>query len=216
MVSRFDGWSDEDVCAEAVRGDEKAREALVERYRSKAQGMARKSLHTDADIEEAVQEMLIHLSRGLEKFDPNRAPFGAFARTDMNNTLWTQHNKVTRRQKKEQLAIDRPISCHESDGDEWREAQAPDDLDVAVDVIERLESEDRWRAVTECLADMDSLEREPIVYIHLAEWDHARYAHKRCISLEYSRQLLSRALRKVRKCLEGKGFLVSGMAPATG
>ena len=89
--------SDEDLAAQARRGDEQAIETLLNRYRHYARAKARTYFLAGADKEDIVQEGMIGLFKAIRDFRADRnSAFRAFAELCITRQIITAIKTATR------------------------------------------------------------------------------------------------------------------------
>ena len=78
MMRTWAGSDDGELVVAAQRGDRAALDTLLRRHEGRLAAVCRRMARNAADAEDALQEALIAIVRGLDRFD-GRASFGTWA-----------------------------------------------------------------------------------------------------------------------------------------
>lgn len=94
------------LVAAAAGGDVAAFAALYARYRSDVHATVRRVLHNQSDAEDATQQVFLNALRGLNSYQPDRAPFGAWLNGIASHHAVNLHRAAARSESREAPAGD--------------------------------------------------------------------------------------------------------------
>ncbi|HEX2241320.1 MAG TPA: RNA polymerase sporulation sigma factor SigH [Actinomycetota bacterium] len=110
---------DEDLVAQARRGDEKALEALLTRYRHYARAKARAYFLAGADKDDIIQEGMIGLFKAVRDFQPSHGiAFRAFAELCITRQIITAIKTATRQKHiplNSYISLNKPLTQESGD-----------------------------------------------------------------------------------------------------
>jgi len=157
---RFHQMRDEDVVVYARRGNRRATEHLMGKYRHLVESKARSYFLAGADHEDVVQEGMIGLFKAIRDFRDDRlARFRAFAELCVTRQIITAVKTATRQKH---VPLNGYVSLHcpimDSDGDGSLIDCIPDEkvVDPAIWLIERREQRTLHETVEHALSDLES------------------------------------------------------------
>lgn len=88
MLSSFESYSDEELCALSQQGQATAEEELVNRYQRSVRMISRPYFLAGGDTEDLIQEAMVGLLKAIREFDPSRkVSFSAFAEVCIRNRI---------------------------------------------------------------------------------------------------------------------------------
>ncbi len=88
MLSSFESYSDEELCALSQQGQATAEEELVNRYHRSVRMISRPYFLAGGDTEDLIQEAMVGLLKAIREFDPSRkVSFSAFAEVCIRNRI---------------------------------------------------------------------------------------------------------------------------------
>jgi RNA polymerase sigma-70 factor, ECF subfamily len=119
--------SDRELARRAAVGDRSAIESLLRAHHDRIWGLCRKLTGNAADADDATQEALIAIVRGLPRFD-GRAAFGTWAYRVATNACL---DELRRRRRRPLIGLDSTIDPVRS-GDVAEQAAAAVDIDAAL------------------------------------------------------------------------------------
>ena len=76
-----------DVLAKAQRGDREARGQIVQQYMGMVVNEAKRAAKQHADIEDCIQEGSLAILRAVDKYDPEKGSFTAYALRSVRNAM---------------------------------------------------------------------------------------------------------------------------------
>ena len=123
-----DDTSDSDLVAAAQHGDRDALDRLLRRHHDRIHALARRMMGNDADADDATQEALIAIVRGLSRFD-QRAAFGTWAYRVATNACLDELRRRGRRPRPDPDAF---LTVPASGGDPSDVVSARLDVDAAL------------------------------------------------------------------------------------
>lgn len=129
-LSRVD---DDDVAlvAAAQRGDRAALDALLHRHYDRLRGLCRRMCGNDADADDATQEAMVALVRGLDRFD-RRSSFTTWAYRVATNACLDELRRRARRPRPE--ASEEPTDAHPRRGRLSSVADASEEVAGRLDI----------------------------------------------------------------------------------
>lgn len=176
-----------DLMVAARAGDARAVEQLLTLHRPRIVVICRRVLRDDADADDAAQEALVAIVRGLGKFD-GRSSFATWSHRIATNVCLDELRRRTRRPQGEPGELDR------------FEDGRPDPAD------EVAASDDRTRLV----AALDSLPEEfrlPVVLRDVADLDYATIAEQLDLPAGTVRSRIARGRARLASIVEQDGSL---------
>ena len=95
--SQYESLTDEQLCAQARRGDRDAEETLVSRYTRLVRQLSRPFYLAGGDNDDLIQEGMIGLICGMREYDERRAAsFRTYAETCIRNRLYSAVRSAAR------------------------------------------------------------------------------------------------------------------------
>jgi RNA polymerase sigma-70 factor (ECF subfamily) len=174
-------------------GDRAAASACIERYSGLVWSLARRYLSNDADAEEAVQDIFMHLWRQAGTFDRKRAAEVTFVSLLARRRLIDRFRRQGRRPQLEPLAAAESVLCDKG--------------------LRVLEQSLELQRVEEALQGIEPRQRE---VIHLSAWlglTHQDIAERLDMPLGTVKSHLRRGLIRVREALGEEGAAKNGAIP---
>lgn len=139
------------------------------------------------EAEDLTQEIFAAAYRNFEKFDPNKASVGTWIYVIMNNRLKNYY-----RDKKEQDSLD--------DEEQFLELASEEVLEESVLL------EEEKKLLLAALAELSERERQIIVSTYFDKKTSAQTARMLGMTAGNVRVVQNRALTKIRRYFEGKGY----------
>lgn len=197
-VSPFDEKIDEEIVLEAKKGDVRAQEYLINKYKSFVKSKAKSYFLIGADKEDIYQEGMIGLYKAIRDFKPDKlASFKAFAEICVTRQIITAIKTATRQKHiplNTYVSLNKPIYDEESDRtllDVLSEAKVadPEEMMISREKLNYIESE-----IGEVLS---SLEMEVLA----SYLDGKSYQEIAC-DLNRHAKSIDNALQRVKRKLE--------------
>jgi RNA polymerase sporulation-specific sigma factor len=139
LADDLDRQDDGELVARARRGDDRALDGLLSRYRNFARSKARSFFLVGADKEDVVQEGMIGLYKAIRDFDlAQQTPFRAFAELCISRQILTAiktANRNKHRPLNTSVSLDAPVHAEDEDHTVGDDLVAPAQLDPAEVVI---------------------------------------------------------------------------------
>jgi len=163
----------------ARRGDRAALEQLLERHFDRVRGLCRKLMANDADTDDATQEALLAICRGIGRFD-GRSSFGTWIYRVTTNACLDELRRKSRR----------PIA---TDADIMPAKTVPDSF--ADDIADRME-------IDSALARLSSDFRAAVVLRDLCQLDYDEIAEVLSIPPGTVRSRIARARAQLARFVD--------------
>lgn len=156
------GPGDRELAEAARAGDERALDQLLRRHVDRLHALCRRILGSEADADDAAQEGLISIARGLAagRFD-GRSSFSTWAYRVTANACF---DELRRRRRRPDLATDEQLEREGPSSDPGVEGVAADRLDVEA-ALARLPIEFRAAVVLRDLCGLDYAEIADVLSI---------------------------------------------------
>src|SRR5437660_1921266 len=142
--SRYAGWSDASVVAEAQRGYQEAAEHLLYKYRNLVRSKVKSYFLVGAEREDLLQVGMIGLWQAIIDYEPEKATsFPAFAKVCIHRHIITAIKAATRQK---QLPLNTSLSLEvpaDDESSEWNMSevlQTGDDMDPEEVMLKREDS----------------------------------------------------------------------------
>lgn len=187
-------------------GDLAARNMLVERNLRLVAHIARKYQTAEEDMEDLISIGTIGLIKAIDSFDAGKGKLSTYASRCIDNELLM----LLRAKKK----TSREVSLYEPIGTD-REGNEISLLDVIeqdqVDVVDRMEVEDKLHRLTDLIADRLSDREREIIMLRYGlgsgrEITQREIGHRLGISRSYVSRIEKRALEKLKEGYEAFGM----------
>jgi len=184
---------DEELMAEAGRGNEEAMATLIRRHQDLVFGTVYRMLSGQvADAEDIAQQVFIKVYRAAPRYRPD-AKFTTWLLTICRNCVFT-HVKKNRRRAMESLDAPAPAGMDEMEVQhEDHETLRPDDA---------LLQEEMRRAVEEAVARLPVNQREVLLHRQYHQLEYEEIARVMKISVSSVKSLLFRARETLREELK--------------
>lgn len=180
------GTLDDEKLVEMCRlGDERALETLLERYRKKYCGRARKWGGWRGDVEDAAQEAVRRLREAINGYDPSRGGFSTYAYHIGTSACKDYYRRQTRTYR---LADD-GVAWEMVEDTEPSPEPGPEDIVF------------QHTVVTEALAQLDPADRELLIEHHVYGIPQGILAADRGITRNAVAQRIHRTREKLRAIL---------------
>ncbi|MCD0484042.1 sigma-70 family RNA polymerase sigma factor [Streptacidiphilus sp. ASG 303] len=187
----------ESLAARAAAGDSAALDALLERIRPEALRRCGRFLPCREDAEEAAQDVLIQVARGIRSFE-GRSLFSTWLYTVVANCARQKYRDLRRR------ASETPL-----DGEELHRPDPRTTSVVAGSRIDLLEALERLERQSPHLV-------APLVYRDVCQMDYAEVAERTGLPLGTVKSRLHAARRTVRPWLAESSGPAGGAPPVSG
>ena len=190
--------------SERERGEAKG--ILVERNLRLVAHIAKKYQNVDEDMEDLISIGTIGLIKAIDSFDAGKGKLSTYASRCIDNELLM----LLRAKKK----TSREVSLYEPIGTD-REGNEISLLDVIeqdqVDVVDRMEVEDKLHRLTDLIADRLSDREREIIMLRYGlgsgrEFTQREIGHRLGISRSYVSRIEKRALEKLKEGYEAFGM----------
>ena len=184
-----------------------AKEILVERNLRLVAHIAKKYQNVDEDMEDLISIGTIGLIKAIDSFDAGKGKLSTYASRCIDNELLM----LLRAKKK----TSREVSLYEPIGTD-REGNEISLLDVIeqdqVDVVDRMEVEDKLHRLTDLIADRLSDREREIIMLRYGlgsgrEITQREIGHRLGISRSYVSRIEKRALEKLKEGYEAFGMV---------
>jgi RNA polymerase sigma factor (sigma-70 family) len=178
-------YDTEDLAARAAAGDEAALDRLLREIGPDVVRRCGRFLPFREDAEEAAQDVLLQVSRNIERFE-GRSKFSTWLYTIVTNCSRQKYRELKRR------ASERPLTDTDAGGADPRTTSviAGSRLDL-LDALERLEQDSPHLVA-------------PLVYRDICQMEYAEIAERTGIPLGTVKSRLHHARRQIRPWLLGE------------
>jgi len=193
MTPPGDEPSDRALVAAVRSGDRGALEQLLRRHHDRLHLLCRRLCRDRGDAEDATQNALIAIVRGLDRYD-GRAEFSTWAYRVTSNACMDELRRRSRRPVPAATASEDHVSDLFGSAGPAR-AHAEDPADLAV------RSEERGR-LQDALDQLDESFRAPVVLRDVADMDYAEIAEILGLAPGTVRSRISRGRAKLAQILE--------------
>ena len=193
MTPPGDEPSDRALVAAVRSGDRGALEQLLRRHHDRLHLLCRRLCRDRGDAEDATQNALIAIVRGLDRYD-GRAEFSTWAYRVTSNACMDELRRRSRRPVPAATASEDHVSDLFGSAGPAR-ARAEDPADLAV------RSEERGR-LQDALDQLDESFRAPVVLRDVADMDYAEIAEILGLAPGTVRSRISRGRAKLAQILE--------------
>jgi len=182
---------DAELVATARAGDRRALEQLLRRHHDRLSLLCRRLCRDRGDAEDATQQALIAIVRGLPRYD-GRAEFTTWSYRVATNACL---DELRRRSRRPQLAAVEDLAARESSYPTGGDRSSVDPADAAVGTEERSRLE-------AALAALEESFRVPVVLRDIADLDYAEIAELLDLPPGTVRSRISRGRAKLATLLE--------------
>lgn len=202
FARRRDGPTDEELMALAQGGDNAAFYELDARYWRKIWVICYSIIGDWHEAEDLTQETLIKVFRNLDKFDRSRPLRPWIMRIALNtcrDLLKSKGWKV----RQGQVSLEEPLH------DQKDEEMTLEDIlpSLSSDPQQQVEMAELWRAVKECLMELNPRERLAIWARFFDEQTYREMMSELNVTSERGAQyVIDQAVKKLRDCLRSKGY----------
>ncbi|MEI2699592.1 MAG: RNA polymerase sigma factor [Microthrixaceae bacterium] len=155
-----DERSDHDLVGSARSGDRAALETLLRRHHDRIRTLCHRLCRDRGDAEDATQEALIAVVRGLDRFD-GRSAFTTWSYRVATNACLDELRRRGRRpllSDDPDLALEQPSSAHAAASDPAEAALAGEQRGELQRALAMLPEDFRWPVVLRDLAELDYAE----------------------------------------------------------
>ncbi|MFN2525406.1 MAG: RNA polymerase sporulation sigma factor SigH [Actinomycetota bacterium] len=190
---------DEDLVAQARKGDEKALEALLARYRHYARAKARAYFLAGADKDDIIQEGMIGLFKAVRDFDPgHRIAFRAFAELCITRQIITAIKTATRQKHiplNSYVSLNKPLTQESGDDRTMMESLGGTEV---LDPAELVVSAEEIAAIREVLARVLSALETDVLHLYMEGKSYQEIAE----ALGRHVKSIDNALQRIKRKLE--------------
>lgn len=179
-----DGPSDEDLVTAARNGDRTALDRLLRRHHDRILAVCRRLCRSPDDAEDAAQEALIAIVRGLERFD-GRARFSTWAYRVTTNSCLDE----LRRRARRPVVVD-PV-------------EVPEPTDSGLDPADAVVRSEQRASIAAALDGLPEEFRIPLVLRDVADLDYASIGEILGLAPGTVRSRIARGRARVAAALEG-------------
>lgn len=195
---------DEEIVAEAKKGDTKAQEYLISKYQNFVKSKAKSYFLIGADKEDIYQEGMIGLYKAIRDFKADKlSSFKAFAKLCVTRQIITAIKTATRQKHiplNTYISLNKPIYDEESDRtllDVLSEAKVadPEELIISREELNHIQGE-----ISEVLSNLE-------MEVLISYLDGKSYQEIACDLDRHAKSIdnaLQRVKRKLEKCLSNK------------
>ncbi|MBP2033141.1 RNA polymerase sporulation-specific sigma factor [Clostridium algifaecis] len=195
---------DEEIVAEAKKGDTKAQEYLISKYQNFVKSKAKSYFLIGADKEDIYQEGMIGLYKAIRDFKADKlSSFKAFAKLCVTRQIITAIKTATRQKHiplNTYISLNKPIYDEESDRtllDVLSEAKVadPEELIISREELNHIQGE-----ISEVLSNLE-------MEVLMSYLDGKSYQEIACDLDRHAKSIdnaLQRVKRKLEKCLSNK------------
>jgi RNA polymerase sporulation-specific sigma factor len=199
--SNFEEKLDEEVVVEAKKGDVRAQEYLINKYKSFVKAKAKSYFLIGADKEDIYQEGMIGLYKAIRDFKPDKlASFKAFAELCVTRQIITAIKTATRQKHiplNTYVSLNKPIYDEESDRTlldilSSLKVSDPEELVISQEEMNHIENE-----ISEVLSELE-------MEVLMSYLDGKSYQEIACDLDRHAKSIdnaLQRVKRKLEKCL---------------
>lgn len=199
--SNFNDKLDEEVVVEAKKGDVRAQEYLINKYKSFVKAKAKSYFLIGADKEDIYQEGMIGLYKAIRDFKPDKlASFKAFAELCVTRQIITAIKTATRQKHiplNTYVSLNKPIYDEESDRTlldilSGLKVSDPEELVISQEEMNHIENE-----IGEVLSELE-------MEVLMSYLDGKSYQEIACDLDRHAKSIdnaLQRVKRKLEKCL---------------
>lgn len=199
--SKFEEKLDEEVVVEAKKGDVRAQEYLINKYKSFVKAKAKSYFLIGADKEDIYQEGMIGLYKAIRDFKPDKlASFKAFAELCVTRQIITAIKTATRQKHiplNTYVSLNKPIYDEESDRTlldilSGLKVSDPEELVISQEEMNHIENE-----IGEVLSELE-------MEVLMSYLDGKSYQEIACDLDRHAKSIdnaLQRVKRKLEKCL---------------
>jgi RNA polymerase sigma-70 factor (ECF subfamily) len=195
MVDKYPSAAAPDLLSRIAQGDQSAVRAFLDRYGGWIYSLAKRHVKNAGDLEDAVQEVFVHLWSNAHRFEPAKASEMTFV------TLLARRRLIDRRRRE-----DRSMS-HEQIPDEL----SGNDLEASA----RMELREEAARANEALNELPIDQREALQLAIYHGMTHEEIARRLTLPLGTVKTHLRRGLIRLRELLD-EPAVQSRPAPAGG
>ncbi len=184
-----DDRSDEDLASAAGAGDRRAMETLLRRHHDRIRILCHRLCRDPGDADDATQEALVAIVRGVDRFD-GRAAFTTWSYRVATNACL---DELRRRGRRPLLSDDPDVTF------ERPSTSRQGEIDPSEAVVSNETRNEIQRALNALPEDF----RWPVVLRDLAELDYAEIAEVLCIAPGTVRSRISRGRARLAELISG-------------
>ncbi|QZY54644.1 RNA polymerase sporulation sigma factor SigH [Crassaminicella profunda] len=198
VTEKVEFMIDEDVVEDARRGNSKAQEHLIKKYKNFVRAKARSYFLIGADREDIIQEGMIGLFKAIRDFKPDKlSSFRAFAELCITRQIITAIKTATRQKHiplNSYISLNKPIYDEESDRTlldviSGAKISDPEELIISREELSHIESK-----IGEILSDLE--------WTVLMSYLQGKSYQEMAVELDRHVKSIDNALQRVKRKLE--------------
>lgn len=195
-MSRYDGFTDEELLEMMRNGEEGVSDYLMEKYKHLVRKKARAMYLIGGDTDDLIQEGMIGLFRAVMDYRPEKASFMTFASLCIDRQLY---NAVQSAKRQKHLPLNSYVSINDEEYEKYMDqlwAENPESI-----IIDRENTQALEKEIAHILSPLENRVLESYLqgdsYVEIGERLGKNYK-----SIDNA---LHRIRRKIRECMEKYG-----------